>query len=78
VLPGALTMQLPGKSRMHGTAYVSGTFIPPQATLPVAATILIRGTPQQKSGPMSAVIEMADANAHKERVKLQIKNPAAP
>jgi hypothetical protein len=77
VLPGLLTMQSP-RSNMHGTAHVSGHSIPPQATLPVSAMILIRGMPKQNSGPMNVVIEMADANAHKERVKVQIiKNPTA-
>jgi hypothetical protein len=77
ILHGMLTMRSP-RNQMHGTAHVAGHFIPPQATLPVSATLLIRGTPKQQSGPMNAVIEMADANAHKERVKVQIKNPAAP
>jgi hypothetical protein len=72
-LPGLLTMQSPN-SNMHGTAHVSGYFIPPQATTPVASTILIRGVPKQKPCTfMNAVLEMADANAHKERVKLKIK-----
>jgi hypothetical protein len=42
ILPGLLTMQ-PIDNNMHGTAHVSGHFIPPQYTLPVSATTLIRG-----------------------------------
>jgi hypothetical protein len=72
VLPGILTIQATS-SRMHGTAYVSGSFIPPEYTLPVSATILIRGVPKQKTGVMAATIEMSDADANTERVKLQIK-----
>jgi hypothetical protein len=77
VLSELLTMQSQN-SNIHGTAHVSGYFIPPQATSPVAALILIRGVPRQKSGIMSAVLEMADANAHKERVRLKIEcfNPS--
>jgi hypothetical protein len=76
-LPGLLTMRALD-SNMHGTAYVAGHFIPPKATLPISATILIGGSPRQKSGTMRAVIEFADANAHKERVTVKIDNPAAP
>jgi hypothetical protein len=76
ILPGLLTMQATN-SRMHGTAHVSGHSIPPRSTLPVAATILIRGTPKQKDGMMAATIEMTDADANKERVRLQIKRITA-
>jgi hypothetical protein len=77
-LPGLVTMQAVD-SNMHGTAHVSGHAIPPQGTLPVAATILVRGVPRQKSGMMDAIIEMADADANRERVRLKIRciNPAA-
>lgn len=77
ILPGRLTMQATN-SRMHGTAHVSGHSVPPQSTLPVAATILIRGVPKQKAGIMAATIEMTDADANKERVRLQIKCINAP
>ncbi len=60
-------------SRMHGTAWVSGHSIPAQAALPVAATILIRGVPAQKFGMMNATIEITDADANKERVRLTIR-----
>jgi hypothetical protein len=72
ILPGLLTMQAID-SNMHGTAHVSGYFIPPQYTLPVSATILIRGVPKQKSGMMDATIEMTDADANKEWIRLKIK-----
>jgi hypothetical protein len=72
VLPGLLTMQAVG-SRMHGTAWVSGHSIPAQAALPVAATILIRGAPAQSFGMMNATIEITDADANKERVRLKIR-----
>jgi hypothetical protein len=74
VLQELLTMQSPNpSSSMHGTAYVSGYFIPPQAASPVSVLILVRGVPRQTSGIMSAVLEMADANSHKERARLKIK-----
>jgi len=76
-LPGLLLMRALD-SNMHGTAHVAGHFVPPKATLPVSATILIRGTPRQKSGIMRAVIEFADANAHKERATVKLNNPTAP
>jgi hypothetical protein len=72
ILPGLLTMQAID-SNMHGTAHVSGHFIPPQYTLPVSTTILIRGVPKQKSGMMDATIEIADADANKGRVRLKIR-----
>ena len=79
VLPGLLTMQSTN-SRMHGTAHVSGNFLPPSATLPIASTILIRGVPEQQAGVMDAIIEIIDANANKERVKVTLKciAPVAP
>ena len=72
VLPGLLTMQAPD-SDIHGTACVSGHFIPSGATIPVVALILIRGVPKQKSGTWSAILEVADANAHKQRVPLKLR-----
>ena len=62
-------------SNMHGSASVSGYFIPPKATLPASATIMIRGMPKQKSGVMQAIIDFADANGHRERVNLKLDNP---
>jgi hypothetical protein len=44
-LPGLLTLRALD-SNMHGTASVSGHFVPPKATLPASATILIRGNAQ--------------------------------
>jgi hypothetical protein len=66
-------------SNMHGTAHVSGHAVPPHQTLPVSMTILVRGAPRQKAGMMDAIIEMADADANKERVRLRIRciEPAA-
>ena len=72
VLPGLLTMKSPN-SRMHGTAHISGHFIPPLATLPVASTSLIRGVPKQQNGDMEATIEIVDANSNKERLQLKLK-----
>ena len=67
-------------SNMYGTAYVSGHAIPPHGTLPVSVTILVRGAPRQKAGMMDAIIEMTDADANKERVRLAIRciNATAP
>jgi len=56
---------------------VSGHFVPPKATLPASATILIRGMPRQIAGVMHAVVEFADADGHKERVNLKLDNPTA-
>ena len=72
ILPGLLMMRA-ANGGMHGTAYLSGNFIPPRYTLPVSATILIRGIPKQRAGAMAATIEVTDADANKERVKLQLK-----
>ena len=72
VLPGLLTMRAVD-SHMHGTAHVSGHAIPPHQTLPVSMTILVRGAPRQKAGMLDAIIEMADADANKERVHLTIR-----
>lgn len=44
-LPGVVTMR-DLDSNLHGTASVSGYFVPPKATLPASATILIRGSPR--------------------------------
>ena len=79
VLPGLLTMRAVD-SNMHGTAHVSGHAIPPYGTLPVSATILIRGAPRQKAGVMNGIIEMADADANKQRVRVAIRciNPTVP
>jgi len=71
ILPGLLMMRA-ANGGMHGTAYVSGSFTPPRNTLPVSATILIRGIPKQRAGAMAATIEVTDADADKERVKLQL------
>ncbi len=68
-LPGLLIMRSLD-SNMCGSAHVSGNFIPSGHTLPVAATLLIRGYPKQRLGKMKAVIELRDANNHKERVLL--------
>jgi len=72
VLPGLLITQS-ANGDIYGTAYVSGYFIPPQATLSFMSTIHIRGVPRQKSDTMDAVLEIADANANKQRVRLKIK-----
>jgi len=45
----------------------------PQYTLPVSATILIRGVPKQKSDVMNATIEIADADANEERVRVKLQ-----
>jgi hypothetical protein len=75
-LAGLLTMRALD-SNMHGTASVSGHFVPPKATLPASATILIRGMPRQIAGVMHAVVEFADADGYKERVNLKLDNPTA-
>jgi hypothetical protein len=72
VLPGLLTIRAVD-SHMHGTAHVSGHAIPPNHTLPVSMTILIRSTPRQQAGMLDAIIEMADADANKERVRFALR-----
>ncbi len=75
-LPGLVTMQAPD-SNMHGTAHVSGYNIPAGMTLPASATILFRGMPNQRSGPMAAVIEFQDADMNRTRMPIML-NMASP
>ncbi len=72
VMPGLLTMRAVN-SHMHGTAHVSGHGIPPYQTLPVSTTILIRSTSPPKLGTIDAIVEMADADANKERVRITLR-----
>jgi hypothetical protein len=59
---------------MFGTPHVSGNFINTGQTLPVSCVISIRGVPRQKSGPMRAKIEFADADGQRERVKVRLNH----
>jgi hypothetical protein len=72
VIHGGVIMQLPDR-KIYGSAHVTGTFIPPQAVLPVSASIIIRGVPRQKKGVMKVRIEMAGANAEKACVIANMK-----
>lgn len=69
VLPGLVGTRAPDAS-IYGTPHVSGHHIGAGQTLPVACTLLIRGVPRQKSGPMLATIEFEDADRHRERTKV--------
>lgn len=69
VLPGLLAVRAID-DRTYGTAHTSGHCIPPHETVPVSATILIRGTPRQRSGMLQAIVEMSDADGHRERVRV--------
>ena len=69
VLPGLVLTQAHDAST-YGTPHVSDHHIGPGRTLPVTCTILIRGAPKQKTGPIRATIEIEDADGHRERVKV--------
>jgi hypothetical protein len=56
--------------RTNDTAPVSGSHIPAGATLPVSFVITMRGMPKQRSGRLSAIIEIKDCDGHYERVKV--------
>jgi hypothetical protein len=56
----------------YGTPHVSGHRIEAGQTLPVVCTLLHRGVPRQKSGLMRAIIEIEDADGHRERVRVQL------
>jgi hypothetical protein len=75
VLPGLLATRAPDAA-MYGTPHVSGNFIPPGETLPVAGTFLIKGTPKQESGPMKSVIAFTDADGYSEMVAVTLRNIA--
>ena len=60
VLPGLVLTQSQTEPT-YGTPHVSGSHIGAGRTLPVSCTLLIRGVPKQKAGPMPATIEIEDA-----------------
>ena len=64
--------------RTYGSAGISGNYIPRGGTRPVSCVIMIRGRPRQKSGPMLATIEIADADGHHERVKTRFQYVGTP
>jgi hypothetical protein len=76
MLPG-LFVTRPQNANVLGTPHVSGSFIGAGQTLPVSCTILVRGMPRQKSGPMQAKIEIEDADGHRERVKVLLTHMGA-
>jgi hypothetical protein len=76
-LPG-LVVTRGQQGREYGTPYVSGNFIRPGETLPVAATILIRGVPRQREGTMHATLDVLDADGHRERVKVELRRIPGP
>jgi hypothetical protein len=69
VLPG-LVVTRAANAAAYGTPHVSGNFIGAGQTLPVSCTLLARGVPKQKSGPLRATIEIEDADGHRERVEV--------
>ena len=71
-LPGLVTMRGLNTS-MHGTAHVSGNFIPPNEALPASATVLYKGIPSQRSGYLKAVMEFTDADANRARVSVRLQ-----
>lgn len=77
VLPG-LVVTRAQNANVYGTPHVSGSFIGAGHTLPVSCTILVRGVPRQRSGPMRATIEIEDADGHRERVKVLLMHFGQP
>jgi hypothetical protein len=71
VLPG-LVLTRSQAANLFGTPHISGYFIGAGQTIPVSCTILIRGVPRQRSGPMQTKIEFEDADGHRERVKVRL------
>jgi hypothetical protein len=69
VLPRLVGTRAPNAST-YGTPHISGHHIGAGQTLPIACTILIRGQPKQTNGPIRAIIEIEDADGHRERIKL--------
>jgi hypothetical protein len=76
VLPGLVATRAAHAST-YGTPHVSGHSIGAGQTLPVACTLLVRGVPRQKSGVMRAIIEIEDADGHRERLKVQLAHMGA-
>lgn len=77
MLPG-LVVTRAQNANDYGTPHVSGNFIRAGQTLPVSCTILVRGMPRQKSGPMRATIEIEDADGHRERIKVLLTHFGQP
>jgi hypothetical protein len=71
VLPGLVATRAQN-ANVYGTPQVSGTYIGPGQTLPVSCTLLTRGAPRRRTGPMQAKIEFEDADGHRERVKVRL------
>jgi hypothetical protein len=71
VLPGLVATRAQN-ANVYGTPQGSGSYIGPGQTLPVSCTLLTRGTPRQKSGPMQAKIEFEDADGHRELVQVRL------
>ena len=53
---------------------VSGAHIPASVLLPASASIVIRGTPKQKTGRLKAVIGVIDESGNETRVKAYLKS----
>jgi hypothetical protein len=68
ILTTLLALQAPN-SPMHGTAHVSGHYVPAGATLPGSLTLLVRGAPKQMSGALDATLDFTDGDSHRERVR---------
>lgn len=71
VLPGLVMTE--GQEGNFGTPHIGGNHISGGRTLPVTCTLLIRGVPKQKSGAMHATIEFQDADGHRERFKVVLR-----
>jgi hypothetical protein len=77
ILPG-LVLTKSDTAPTYGTPHVSGSQIGAGRTLPVSCTLLIRGVPKQNAGPMPATIEIEDADGHREKVKVTLKQIGPP
>ena len=61
------------KENISGSAQVSGAHIPASGLLPASASIVIRGTPKQKTGRLRTVIGVTDESGNETRVKLELR-----
>ena len=77
VITTMISVQAPN-SPMHGTAAVSGHHVPPNATLPASITLLVRGAPDQSDGEMEVVVDVTDADAHRERMHVKCRFMGVP
>ena len=64
VLSLTLTVEMED-GQAHGTSFVNGSNVPARGTLPASLNLMIRGTPRQRTGSMSVVMRITDAELSK-------------